>query len=50
MLREASGMLAGESGQPNWSAADETLSGNPRLLRLRANIGPKPNGGVAAGN
>ncbi|MCY4296991.1 MAG: hypothetical protein OXE54_08445 [Gammaproteobacteria bacterium] len=52
VLREAGGMLAGEAGQPDWSSADETLFGNPRLLRellrLRANLGPKSNGGVAA--
>ena len=40
VLREAGGMLVGESGQPDISRAGETLFGNPRmvreLLRLRA--------------
>jgi len=47
VLREAGGMLAGESGQADWPTADETLFGNPRLLRellrLRAGIQSRAN-------
>ena len=40
ILREAGGVLAGESGHPDIATSDEFLFGNPRmlreLLRLRA--------------